>query len=43
MLNTIHEECGVCGIYGGASGVKNLPGLVYYGLFALQHRDTGWS
>ncbi|SCW46505.1 amidophosphoribosyltransferase [Ruminococcaceae bacterium YRB3002] len=38
MLNTIHEECGVCGIYGGASGVKNLPGLVYYGLFALQHR-----
>ena len=32
----IHEECGVCGIFGG--GETHLPELVYYGLFALQHR-----
>ncbi|MBP5260662.1 MAG: amidophosphoribosyltransferase [Clostridiales bacterium] len=36
MLNSIHEECGVCGVYG--AGESHLPELVYYGLFALQHR-----
>ena len=36
MFGSIHEECGICGIYGSAD--LNLPELVYYGLFALQHR-----
>ncbi len=32
--SSIHEECGVFGIY----GVPNAANLVYYGLHALQHR-----
>ena len=36
MNGSIHEECGICGIYGSRD--LNLPQLVYYGLFALQHR-----
>ena len=36
MLDSLHEECGVFGIYG--NGRHDLPSLVYYGLFALQHR-----
>lgn len=37
MINdTIHEECGVYGIY--SSKKTHLAGSVYLGLFALQHR-----
>lgn len=36
MTGNIHEECGVAGIYGLKS--DNAASLVYYGLFALQHR-----
>jgi len=36
MFDSIHEECGICGIYGSSD--LNLPQLVYFGLFALQHR-----
>lgn len=32
--SSIHEECGVFGIY----GVPDAAGLVYYGLHSLQHR-----
>ena len=32
----IHEECGVFGIYGNKR--EQLGELVYYGLYALQHR-----
>ena len=35
-MGTRHEECGVFGIY-DRNGLKIAP-LVYYGLFALQHR-----
>lgn len=33
---SIHEECGVFGVYGQRP--EDVAGLVYYGLFALQHR-----
>ena len=36
MNGSIHEECGVFGVYSPV--VKNVAGLVYYGLYALQHR-----
>ncbi|MCI8388629.1 MAG: amidophosphoribosyltransferase [Clostridiales bacterium] len=36
MFNEIHEECGVFGVY--SESVHNIAPLVYYGLFALQHR-----
>lgn len=36
MFNTIHEECGVFGIY--SETPANVAGTVYYGLYALQHR-----
>ena len=36
MMGTRHEECGVFGIF-DRDGLKIAP-LVYYGLFALQHR-----
>ncbi len=36
MIGSRHEECGVFGIY-DREGLKIAP-LVYYGLFALQHR-----
>lgn len=36
MLDNIHEECGVFGIYGKDG--TDLASVVYYGLFALQHR-----
>ena len=36
MIGSVHEECGIFGIFGNA-GVS-LPATVYYGLFALQHR-----
>ncbi len=32
----IHEECGVFGVMGTKKG--NVAGIVYYGLYALQHR-----
>ena len=32
----IHEECGVFGVRGTKKG--NVAGIVYYGLYALQHR-----
>ena len=35
-LMSIHEECGVFGIYSPTP--CNLATLSYYGLFALQHR-----
>ncbi len=35
-MSTLHEECGVFGIYSKAK--KNLAASVYYGLHALQHR-----
>ncbi len=37
MSEEIHEECGVIGIYCGDE-TKNAAHLVYYGLYALQHR-----
>ncbi|MBQ6336804.1 MAG: class II glutamine amidotransferase, partial [Ruminococcus sp.] len=36
MMNSIHEECGVFGIYSTAD--DDLAALTYYGLYALQHR-----
>ena len=33
---SIHEECGVFGVYSQVR--ENVAGLVYYGLYALQHR-----
>lgn len=36
MLNGLHEECGVMGIYG--SDPDQTASLIYYGLYALQHR-----
>lgn len=35
-MNSLHEECGVFGIYSTAN--KDLAALTYYGLYALQHR-----
>ena len=32
----LHEECGVFGVY--SPETADLAGLVYYGLFSLQHR-----
>ena len=32
----IHEECGVFGVMGTEK--ENVAGIVYYGLYALQHR-----
>ena len=37
MLDELHEECGVIGIY-RMDEAKNAAPLVYYGLYALQHR-----
>lgn len=37
MENTIHEECGIFGIY-DRLGKCDVAGNTYYGLFALQHR-----
>ncbi|MBQ1894234.1 MAG: amidophosphoribosyltransferase [Clostridiales bacterium] len=36
MFDGLHEECGVFGIYG--SDADQTSSLVYYGLYALQHR-----
>ena len=36
-MSCIKEECGVFGVYNKA-GIKQLGNLVYFGLFALQHR-----
>ena len=33
---SIHEECGVFGVY--STNTEDVAGLVYYGLYALQHR-----
>ena len=33
---SIHEECGVLGVYSRTTG--DVASLVYYGLYALQHR-----
>ena len=32
----IHEECGVFGVMGTKK--EHMAGIVYYGLYALQHR-----
>lgn len=37
MSDELHEECGVIGVYLNDEG-KNASHLVYYGLYALQHR-----
>lgn len=37
MLDELHEECGVIGIY-RMDETRNAAPLVYYGLYALQHR-----
>ena len=37
MSDEIHEECGVIGVYCNDES-KNAAHLVYYGLYALQHR-----
>ena len=34
LSTPLHEECGVFGVF----GVDDAPGIVYYGLHALQHR-----
>lgn len=36
MSSELHEECGVFGICSGMA--KDVAGVVYYGLYALQHR-----
>ena len=36
MFNSIHEECGVFGIY--EPNKTKIASSVYYGLYALQHR-----
>ncbi|MEG2842502.1 MAG: amidophosphoribosyltransferase, partial [Ruthenibacterium sp.] len=36
MTDKLHEECGVFGVYDTVGG--NCAPMVYYGLFALQHR-----
>ena len=36
VLDDLHEECGVFGIYDFDGG--NVASSVYYGLLALQHR-----
>ena len=36
MLNKLHEECGVFGVY--ARDRYDVASTVYYGLYALQHR-----
>lgn len=36
MDNLIHEECGVFGVF--SPSTQDVASLVYYGLFALQHR-----
>lgn len=36
MDNMLHEECGVFGVF--APKTQDVASLVYYGLFALQHR-----
>lgn len=36
MFNTIHEECGVFGVY--SPTVSDVARTTYYGLYALQHR-----
>lgn len=36
MFNSVHEECGVFGIY--SKNASDVASSVYYGLFALQHR-----
>ena len=33
---SIHEECGVFGVFSPRQ--EDVAGLVYYGLFSLQHR-----
>ena len=37
LEDKLHEECGVIGVYCNDEG-KNASHLVYYGLYALQHR-----
>ena len=36
MFDSIHEECGVFGIY--ESRTADVAASVYFGLYALQHR-----
>ena len=36
MFDSLHEECGVFGIY--ESKTADVASAVYYGLYALQHR-----
>ena len=36
MMNELHEECGVFGIY--TKGNTNVVSAAYYALYALQHR-----
>ena len=36
MIGSLHEECGVFGVYGAPR--DEISSLMYYGLFALQHR-----
>lgn len=33
---SLHEECGVFGVFGTQNA--DVAGMVYYGLYALQHR-----
>ncbi len=36
MYDNLHEECGVFGVF--AKSTQNVADIVYYGLYALQHR-----
>ena len=36
MLDSMHEECGVFGVY--STETRDVANTVYYGLYALQHR-----
>lgn len=36
MLDSMHEECGVFGVY--SAETRDVANTVYYGLYALQHR-----
>jgi len=35
-MSSIHEECGVFGVY--SSTTRDVASTAYFGLFALQHR-----
>ena len=43
MFDTIHEECGVFGAFCTNEPDENIANIIYYGLYALQHRGQEGS